>query len=289
MSDLSNISYKNVDDACIYHEVRPRQLLILIAVVCCFITFSATLYAGVIVRSLQSWSAWTAPLLAIVAIFSCLFIMPKNYMLGYLLSVLAFAIIWHISVMMSSVTIMTMASITCAVFILQFIDCVHSAVQRSGVKWQSLVQWQLVFLRIYFGLDMAGHFTEKFFAGYDSYVHVTEVFSTQYFIPFPAVFVIVSGLCELAIGIGICMGFVTRLAALGGAIYYLIAAILSTYFLLDVSSSRPDYCLQYFMLLAVFSLSFIFTGGGIFSVDGWLMRNHLIPAKIRFLFVPRNV
>jgi len=167
-----------------------------------------------------------------------------------------------------STAVMVVSSLILIMFLLQFFDCAACYMQRAGAGWNNLVQWQIIFLRIYFGHDMVRYFTEKLFAGYGSFVQMTDVFATTYFVSLPPVFIVLGCLCELAIAIGIGMEFLTRLAAVGGTLYYLIATVIGSHFLHGFGLVALGGDWEYCMLMIVFFLSFFVTGGGWFSVDG---------------------
>jgi len=275
------------DDIKIYQEIYPHRVPVILVAVLCLVCLCTVLYAGLVRGVLPSWSWWVAPLFMAGAALSCFVLMPRNFMLGYLLALLPFLTAWRIGAMYDAVGVMVVCSVTALVFVLQFLDCAALYMQRAEAGWDDLAQWQMTFLRIYFGYDMVGHFTEKLFAGYDSFAHMADIFATTYFVSLPPLFVVLGGLSELAIAIGIGMGFVTRLAAVFAAVYYLIATIMGSHFVHGFGWVVLNGGWEYCMLMIVFFLSFVVTGGGKFSVDGWLVRRGLVPERLSCLFIPK--
>lgn len=273
----------------IYQEMRPNRVPTIFAAFLCLLCFFVSLYVGFVKGQLPSWSIWTTPLMLALATSACLFIMPKNFTLGFLFATLPFMIAWRIGAMNDSWSLMTICTITFLIFLLQFLDCAYTMLERSDARWNELAEWQLTFLRLYFGYDMVGHFTEKLFAGYGSYLHMTGVFSTKYVISLPPIFVVMGGLCELAVAIGIGMGFLTRLTAVVGALYYLVASLIGSHFLMGYTWNAGEGGWEYCMLMMVFFISFAFVGASKFSIDGWLLRKGWIPQRLRCLFYTKII
>jgi putative oxidoreductase len=114
-------------------------------------------------------------------------------------------------------------------FMLQFFDCMRADLRRGTGALLSPSEWQLTFIRIYIGFDLVPHCTEKLFAGpvpFDADVKAFIGFG----LPIPEFFVVLGGLCELGITIGIGLGLLTRLAGYCSALYFLICTLIGGHF-----------------------------------------------------------
>jgi putative oxidoreductase len=182
---------------------------------------------------------------------------------------------------------MIVSAVVFVPFALQFI-----AVWRNDRRhlrndaWLENLVWGATLVRVYFGFNELGHATEKIFAGYHSWSHMTNdvfaPFAAKTFPPFtllssaPGLFVIIAGLIEFALAIGIGFGFMTRLAGAGGVLFLLIATIgYGKEWFNGYGWAGAGW--EYVMLLIVFFISFVFTGAGKFSIDSWLLANNLAP------------
>jgi putative oxidoreductase len=100
---------------------------------------------------------------------------------------------------------------------------------------------------------------------------------TRYGVASPAAFVLVGGLCEGAIAVGLGMGFLTRWAGACGALYFLLASMIGGHFSKGFTWNQNNGGWEYPMLMLVLYLSFTVSGGGPFSVDGVLARAGVQP------------
>ncbi len=99
-------------------------------------------------------------------------------------------------------------------------------VARNDVKTggkATTEQWGLTALRVYVGLMFIAHFARHLFGGPASFAIFSGYFASIG-LPAPAAFVILAGLIELAVTIGLAFGVMARLAALGAAAYLAAAA-----------------------------------------------------------------
>lgn len=152
--------------------------------------------------------------------------------------------------------------------------------RRAPGPAMSLVEWHLTFVRIYIGFDMVPHFTEKLFAGPGPFGEDVAVFASLG-VPFPMGFVVLAGLCELGIAIGIGLGVLTRLAAPCAVLYILIATVLGGHFDLGFIWASPGGGWEYPVLMMVLFGSFVVTGGGRFSIDHALAGWSGLPPRLR--------
>lgn len=132
-----------------------------------------------------------------------------------------------------------------------------------------LINWHLIFIRMYIGLDLINHSVEKLFNG-----TVIRNVGVDYFssigIQNPLFLVIIAGLCEFFGAIGVGLGAFTRLASVGTALYILISTVLGDHFKLGFIWATPGGGYEFPLLWLVVILSFVFTGGQKFSVDAFL-------------------
>jgi len=143
--------------------------------------------------------------------------------------------------------------------------------------------WGLTIVRIYVGLMLIAHFAGHLFAGPIPFNVFTKYFSSIH-LQFPGAMVILAGLIELAVSLGLVFGFMTRLAALAGAIYLFVAVGLGGHFSVGYVWVLPTGGWE-FPAFWIFIISiFVFVGGGPISIDNWLkQRFPNIPKPIRNL------
>src|SRR5690606_2068769 len=89
--------------------------------------------------------------------------------------------------------------------------------------------WQLFLIRVYLGLDIIPHFAEKLFEGSAHRAEVVKAF-IDLGISNPTFMVVLAGLLELAISVGFTFGLMTRVAAVGAAIYLVVSTVLGHHF-----------------------------------------------------------
>lgn len=239
-----------------------------------------TIHSGFVAKILPDDARFSAVGLSILALLVAIFIMPRAFSIGLPGSMLPLVIAWRVGAIHGSVPIMATASLCTAYYVLLYLDTLRTD-WMAAPRWSDRLEWQMTTLRIYFGFDMVGHFTEKLFAGSHSF-HAMAVQFESFGLPNGGLFVIVGGLCELGIAIGVGMGFLTRLAGAGGALYFVIANHYGAHFENGFTwSNRPDGGWEYPVLMALFYLSFALSGAGKFSVDGWLFAHNLCPKWLR--------
>ncbi|MEQ8778726.1 MAG: DoxX family protein [Roseibium album] len=143
--------------------------------------------------------------------------------------------------------------------------------------------WGLTFIRIYVGLMFIAHFAGHLFAGPMPF----EVF-VDYFdsigLPVPTAFVILAGVIELAVTIGLAFGLLTRIAAVGAAVYLFVSVGLGGHYSVGYIWVLPTGGWE-FPALWIFAVSiFAFTGGGPASIDRLLVKAvHTMPQGLRRL------
>jgi putative oxidoreductase len=207
--------------------------------------------------------AWFA-----VSLAFCL-VQFRHFLIGFLGGLLFLLAGWRIAGPVGLTWVIWPSALAGAIYVLQFLLAAIADRRRGDSAMMSPAQWQLTFLRIYFAYDMVPHFTEKLFAGAQAFQHTVSVL-TKYGVSSPTIFVIIGGLCEGAIAVGLGMGVLTRVASLGGAIYFFIASMIGGHFSKGFIWNQNNGGWEYPLLMLVFYFSFTVSGGGPFSIDGIL-------------------
>lgn len=146
----------------------------------------------------------------------------------------------------------------------------------------SAYEWHLSFIRLYVGFDLIAHCTEKLFAGRIPFRADVSAFA-QLKVMDPTFFVRLSGLCELAGVISLGLGLLTRVGALGSALYLMIATFIGHHFFKGFIWALPGGGWEYPVMWSVFILSYIVLGADEFSIDGVLDKNFNLPIWLKRL------
>lgn len=195
-----------------------------------------------------------------------LVVTPRNFVVGYLSGLLSMLVGWRIAASYGIPAVELPLFLAFAAFVLQFFDCARAYGADRKRPAINADAWHLVFLRIYIGFDMVPHFTEKLFSGPGPFMEDVKAFAA-FGLPWPEVFVLVGGLCELGIAIGIGMGLFTRFAAVCATLYFMIATVIGGHFGLGFIWASPGGGWEYPVLMMVLFLGFAHAGGGHFSLD----------------------
>lgn len=266
-----------------FNYVRPRLFSVRLLTALLVATLCVIVYEGLFSFGFPDFSFYSIVILGIISLISALLILPRYFIPGFLITVLPFLICWRIAAMLDVTSVMFIATITFIYIIMLFFDAMRNDwVHAPQNGWFGHLEWQMTSLRIYFGFDMVGHFTEKLFAGEDVFQHMTGVFESLG-LSNAGLFVLTGGLAELGIAIGLGMGLLTRLASVAAAIYFLIANHFGNHFMLGFTWANPGGGWEYPMLMVFFYLSFVLTGAGKFSLDAWLLQRGLMPQKLMIL------
>lgn len=146
----------------------------------------------------------------------------------------------------------------------------------------SAYEWHLSFIRLYVGFDLIAHCTEKLFAGRVPFQADVTAFMHLNVVD-PTFFVLFSGLCELAGVISLGLGLLTRVGAIGTAVYLIVATIIGHHFLKGFIWALPGGGWEYPVMWSVFILSYIVLGADEFSIDGVLDKNFNLPVWLKRL------
>lgn len=268
-------------------EFRPRIILPFVPGVLTAIGLLAALYV-----------AATEPALALQAKISMIFwlavsvacsfaIAPRNFTAGFLMALLALLFGWRVAGLDGVGVVSYPLLLAFIVFVLQFFDAVRADLRLGASRLMSTAEWQLTVIRIYIGFDLVPHATEKLFAGpvhFDADVTAFAGFG----LPIPSAFVILGGLCELGIAIGIGLGLLTRLAGYCAALYFLIATLIGGHFFNGFIWANSGGGWEYPVLMMVLFLTFAVRGAGPFSLDGTLADKAWLPSEFSPLMATRK-
>lgn len=207
-------------------------------------------------------------------------ITPRSLVAGFLGGLMAMLIGWRIAGL-HDVAIVTWPLLAAFVaFVFQFFDCLRRDRASGTAAFMSASDWHLTLLRIYIGFDLVPHCTEKLFAGPGPRLDDVKAFAGMG-LPYPEFFVVLGGLCEFGIVIGIGLGLLTRLAAPCAALYFFIATVIGGHFYNGFIWANAGGGWEYPLLMMVLFLTFMPRGAGPFSLDGVIGRAGLMPSSLR--------
>ncbi len=199
----------------------------------------------------------------------------------YLLGLFSMIISWRIAAIYSIDALTYLFLIVFILYLINFIYCAYRHLKEASNPI-SLAEWQLIFIRMYIGLNFIPHFTEKLFAGPTP--HLADVRSfIGLGVPFPDYFVWFAGFCEFGAAIALGLGFFMRIGALGTVLYLMIAAYLGHHFDLGFIWVDPGGGWEFTVMWVTLIFSFFITGSHRFSIDHYLEERFSIPAFIKRL------
>ncbi|MGY0400162.1 MAG: DoxX family protein [Ostreibacterium sp.] len=150
----------------------------------------------------------------------------------------------------------------------------HEKLPSAFYGYPNIQDWALLFFRLYVGLMFIAHFTGHLFAGPITF-NVFRAYFGSIGLSFPSVFVILAGLIELGVCIGLVFGFMTRFSSIGGLVYVFISVGLGGHFAKGYVWVLPGNGWE-FPALWMFSLAlFCLVGGGPISVDSLIRKRYL--------------
>jgi putative oxidoreductase len=253
-------------------------------------TWSAALYDGFVQHQLADFAAWSASGWALLALCSALWLTPRQFVPGYLVSLLAFLVAWRVAAMNDAWLMVSVASVTGVLLLLQFIDCVVVDWRRlrgQPQAWLGTLAWQATLVRLCFGLNEIGHSAEKIFAGMGSYHTLVHGFQGFGLGAYAGIFVIMGGLIELASAISVGLGLFARLGAVISLVYFLVATVgFGGEWMRGYAWATPGGGgWEYVMMLLVVFTGVLMTGAGRFSIDAWLLQQGWLPGWARGLCI----
>ncbi|OGO94080.1 MAG: hypothetical protein A3F41_04835 [Coxiella sp. RIFCSPHIGHO2_12_FULL_44_14] len=216
----------------------------------------------------------------VLAIFF-LILTYRCYRVGFLLAMLAIVLILR-SLGVNQLYALTLPSLSALLFMILLFFCMVYEDQKKRSLPLSLLEWQLTFIRLLFGLNLAAHCAEKLFAGPAPFHR--DVLDFIYLgVPHPEYMVFLAGLLELGGLISLSLGFLTRLGAIGTALYLIVATVLGHHFSSGYIWASTGGGWEYPMLWILLILSFAVVGAGTFSVDAAIQARCHVPQWIRRL------
>ncbi len=129
----------------------------------------------------------------------------------------------------------------------------------------------LTFMRLMLGIVFFAHGAQKllgWFGGY-GFSGTMGFFTTQMHIPAPLAFLAICA--EFFGGLGLILGFLTRIAAFGVAINMLVAVLMvhmHVAFFMNWAGNQKGEGYEYHLLALALAIPIIIRGAGAFSVDG---------------------
>jgi len=147
--------------------------------------------------------------------------------------------------------------------------------------------WVLTVARVVLGVAFFVHGSQKLFGWFGGHglSATIKTFRDQMGIPAPLTYLAIAA--EFFGGLGLIIGLLTRVAALGIAITMVVAMIkvhLKFGFLLNWFGDKQGHGVEYHLLAIALAIIIIAHGAGAFSLDRALYRDLVSPAKVAFEF-----
>lgn len=134
--------------------------------------------------------------------------------------------------------------------------------------------WAAVVLRIPIGIILLAHGSQKLFGWFGGYaLEGTGQWLASVGLAPGYLMALLAGSAEFFGGLGLVLGLFTRVAALVNALTMLVALFWVHWgngFFLD------QHGIEYALALLSATASLVFMGGGRFSIDNWLISNHIL-------------
>lgn len=212
---------------------------------------------------------WLMVWLGLAIIFTT--ISFKEFVIGYLCALFCLIIAWRIAVIIELSLLRDLMFLSFLFMLINFIYCAWRNIHQPShfLHPLSMVEWQVIFVRLYIGFDFIPHFTEKLFSGPSSNAHVVQAF-IDLGVPDPALFVYLAGLSELISTISIGLGLFIRPGALFCTTYLLIATYLGHHFSFGFMWIMPGGGWEFALLWSMLIFSFAISGAHTFSIDEYL-------------------
>ncbi len=169
-------------------------------------------------------------------------------------------------------------------YLANFLYCATKNIKNHHAYLHTVTMtgWQLIFIRLYIGLNFIPHFTEKLFAGTVPHMNDVQAF-IQLGLSHPDLFVWLAGLCELVSAFSISTGFFLRVGSLFAVVYLFIAAYLGHHFSLGFIWSVTGGGWEFATMWAIIIYSFCITGVHQFSIDQSIEDTFNLPTFIKKL------
>lgn len=224
---------------------------------------------------------WMIFWLALALILS--FFLNRLFVLSFLSSLFCMVIAWRISGLYALHWVVYPLFIVFFLYVADFFCAVNQNRHAASVQNRLTPQeWQLTFIRLYIGLDLIPHFTEKLFAGALPRLLDVNAFTLLH-VPDPAFFVILAGICEFIGAISFVLGFFLRMGAIFTAVYLFIATWLGHHFLLGFIWAGKGGGYEFPLLWMAMILSFAVVPGQAFSLDTLIKTRFNLPFYLKKL------
>lgn len=269
------------------NEFRPRFIPLTLPGLLTAIGLLAAIYAAATEPALALQGKIFMIFWLAVSVACSFLLSPKCFRAGFLTGLLALLFGWRIAGLDGVDVVAYPLLLAFAAYVFQFFDVMRLDLRRGANRLMSAAEWQLTLIRIYIGFDLVPHATEKLFAGPAHFEADVKAFA-DFGLPMPGAFVILGGLCELGITIGIGLGLLTRLAGYCSALYYLIATLIGGHFLNGFIWANAGGGWEYPVLMMVLFITFSVRGAGPFSLDGVLAISPWTPEPLRPLMITRR-
>ena len=145
----------------------------------------------------------------------------------------------------------------------------RSIADGSEVESLRASDWVATILRTYVGLMFISHFTGHVLAGSVPFDAFVDLFG-QLGMPFPSASVVLAGLIEVTVCIGLAFGLLTRPVAFLGTIYLLFAVGIGRHFSIGYSWALPGLGVEFPVFWAFAIALFGIFGAGPISLDARL-------------------
>lgn len=265
-------------------KFEGSKLLITLTLITLITSFGAALtLSDAIYKSIPSIAyGFMIFWLALSIIFSI--VSYREFVVGHLVTLFSMMIGWRIAALYD-IHIIMYALLPAFIFlVLNFLYCAFMNVYYPDrFKHQiSSSGWQLVFIRLYIGLNFIPHFTEKLFAGPIPHLGDVNAFISLG-VAHPDAFVWLAGLCEFGAAVALGLGFFMRLGAFGAVLYLLIATYLGHHFSLGFIWAGPGGGWEFATMWMVLIFTYVFTGSHLFSIDQRIEDTYRVPGWLRKL------
>lgn len=203
----------------------------------------------------------------------------------FLLGLFPLLVGWRIAALSNMPALEVLCAVSFLCFVAMFFTIAVHGLRNPASEGRPPTTYasiQLAFVRLYVGLDLVPHFSEKLFAGPVTRAGDVQAFE-QLGVPNALQFVLLAGVIEFAAAIGVGLGVFTRLACVLTVVYLMVATLLGHHFLLGFIWASPGGGWEYPVLWSVLILSFVFGGGRWMSLDEVISEHIRIPGWIKNL------
>lgn len=217
----------------------------------------------------------------------------KSFTLCFLISTFTMVTTWRLSGLAGYQLSVYVFLVGILLKICSYIACAYNDIKgKSSSKIHghhrvTVFEWQLLFIRLFIGLDLIPHFCEKLFAG--DIIRMADVHDfASLGVPMPLLMVIIAGIMEFGGALSIACGVMTRLGAICLTAYLMVATYLGGHFSNGFIWASKGGGWEYPVLWSTLILSFAIFGAGDFSIDRILKDNLKLPMWFKYLMGGRT-